>query len=807
MNSIHHQTRKRTLSCDDRNSDKTSSLANTIRMLPTLLLLLLSVPGTEGFTLRYPKKVDSHRATYPSVIFSPYDFRDFLAERKCESMGSRRAKPLIASVIERATVLTHILGDEASKDQEVDDEGRTEINGDTTGEYFPVPSGDDEEEGRPTCRIVTYSDSKLPSPTKDVFPATLFETPHVLRRLDDIYHAVAHDESRLLSYMKSEKLQESSAVEDEKMPEYTRTCLEDAGFSLLTKRDLDLCEALNAGYLLRLSVVPDVSDLGENLAREFYPERFDSEGKPLKHEELLFGGRVLVFRRGYSQEITRGWLFLPKIDYLQASLVQRSASWVKRRLDDIEDLSSQALKKTYRSVAASVTQRLNEFASQKSLPSFISRRLQYSGPPNSPEGRSSANGQFFKLTRYGGSKKQFVTSEDPFDALAPFEECDFDGDSRTAYFSQDARSGGAMGSSKESQLARPEIRCAYDVGTLGPDLSRSPMQVLERATISNLVDIFSRSGRRKLFRTLVSKSEIVEPTYEEVVVIWRPLPEEEKKRPLFVRPPNIVYEIADMFDIEGALPPRPHPSKKGKVRMPLEIRNFEGVPMANVPAVLPKTKLVFRPADAFVFDFVSVLTFLLVIGSQRFDSPKLDLLAVVSVSLWLLRTVLRYSNKLARYNLLVKTFLTSKISHRNSGALKYLATEAGSQRASRAALVHEWLCRIGKSTADPSPSRSLLVREGSYQVNDLFLKRDDREIPVDINAALNDLEDLKLVTFSKDAQQQMKVVRDPTQVTKTLKRAWDNIFEGQMRLQDLMGRRHERQGGISSSAETIGEFL
>ena len=32
-------------------------------------------------------------------------------------------------------------------------------------------------------------------------------------------------------------------------------------------------------------------------------------------------------------------------------------------------------------------------------------------------------------------------------------------------------------------------------------------------------------------------------TYEEVVVIWRPLPEEEKKRPLFVRPPNIVYEI------------------------------------------------------------------------------------------------------------------------------------------------------------------------------------------------------------------------------------------------------------------------
>lgn len=769
-------------------------------MLPTLLLLF-KLPGTEGFTLRYPKKVDIHRATYPSVIFSPYDFRDFLAERKCESMGSRRTKPLIASVIERATALTHILGEEASKDQEVGGEERAE----TTGNYFPVPSGEDEEEGRPTCRIVTYSDSKLPSPTKDVFPTSLFETPYVLRRLDDIYHAVAHDESRLLSYMKGEKLQDSSVMEDDKLSEYTRTCLEDAGFSLLTKRDLDLCEALNAGYLLRLSVVPDVSDLDGNLAREFYPERFEKEGKPLKPEELLFGGRVLVFRRGYSQEITRGRLFLPKIDYLQASLVQRSASWVKRRLDDIEDSSSQAFKNMYRASAASLFKLLDGLASQKSLPTFVVRRLRSSVPSPSPDEGNGASSQFFKLTRYGGSKKQFVTSEDPFDALAPFEECDFDGDSRTTFFSQEARAKASMSSNTESQLARPEIRCAYDVGTLGPDLSRSPMQVLERATISNLVNIFTRSGRRKLFRTLVSKSEIVEPTYEEVVVIWRPLPDEEKKSPFVIRPPNIVYEIADMFDIEGALPPRPDSSENGKGRMPLEIRNFEGVPMANVPAVLPKTKLVFRPADAFVFDFVSVLTFMLVIGSQRFDSPKLDLLAIVSVSLWLLRTVLRYSNKLARYNLLVKTFLTSKISHRNSGALKYLATEAGSQRASRAALVHEWLCRLTKNTVEPLPAWSQLVREGSYQVNDLFLKREEREIPIDINAALNDLEDLKLVT--KDAQQQIKVVRDPNQVTKTLRRAWDSIFEGRMRLQDLMGRRYESQGEISSSAETIGEFL
>ena len=51
-----------------------------------------------------------------------------------------------------------------------------------------------------------------------------------------------------------------------------------------------------------------------------------------------------------------------------------------------------------------------------------------------------------------------------------------------------------------------------------------------------------------------------------------------------------------MFDIEGFEPlalKKPEPPI-GK----LEIRNFEGVPMSNLPAVLPKTKVMFRPADA-----------------------------------------------------------------------------------------------------------------------------------------------------------------------------------------------------------------
>lgn len=35
---------------------------------------------------------------------------------------------------------------------------------------------------------------------------------------------------------------------------------------------MDLCEALNAGYLLRLSIVPDTRMLDPHIFRDFYPE-------------------------------------------------------------------------------------------------------------------------------------------------------------------------------------------------------------------------------------------------------------------------------------------------------------------------------------------------------------------------------------------------------------------------------------------------------------------------------------------------------------------------------------------------------
>ena len=125
-----------------------------------------------------------------------------------------------------------------------------------------------------------------------------------------------------------------------------------------------------------------------------------------------------------------------------------------------------------------------------------------------------------------------------------------------------------------------------------------------------------------------------------------------------------------MFDMENRLPqPNNNTQPIDEGPMPLEIKAFYDVPMANIEAVLPKNKLVFKAADAIVFDLVSVFSFLAIVGSVKFDSPKLDLIALVSLVFFAIRTFFRYSNKYARYDLLVNKFLTSKLSHRGPGKL------------------------------------------------------------------------------------------------------------------------------------------
>jgi hypothetical protein len=433
--------------------------------------------------------------------------------------------------------------------------------------------------------------------------------------------------------------------------------LEAGGYQRLTQRDLDLCEALNAGYLLRLSILPDVSELDPSLATDFYPEIKDNG--TLSKDELLFGGRVLVFRRGYSSETTKGRLLLPKLDYLQASLVQQSAFKVTQRLGKLERAIFQLTARLTRRFRMQVKGALEHAAS--SLPTEVMgkffrdimgwRRDSYSELKEDIRKSKERENVVFKLARYGGSKIRFVGSPNVNDALIPFLICQV----KSKESDQgDLRVLGEVNHDIYERLNNGEFTCQYDAEH--PDRHHKgllPSTLLERVSIGNVVDVFSRPGRRRMLKNFLAPVELVEPTYEEVIVLWQPIP---KKTIRQVRLPKAIYDAAEIFDMDDRLPEK-HDTPVGQPPM-LEVRAFDGVPMSNLLGVFPKTKLVFRPADALLFDTVSIFTFLLVLGSRRYNSPQLDLLALISVGLWIFRTVIRYSNKLARYDLLVKNFLT-----------------------------------------------------------------------------------------------------------------------------------------------------
>lgn len=257
-----------------------------------------------------------------------------------------------------------------------------------------------------------------------------------------------------------------------------------------------------------------------------------------------------------------------------------------------------------------------------------------------------------------------------------------------------------------------------------------------------------------------------------VILIWRPLPDKTKKKRDF-QLPNYVYDIAEIFEVENRLPEKSKPEPKP---LPLEIRAFDRVPMANLLAVFPKTKLIFRPADAFIFDLINITTFLAVLSSVRFDSPKLDILAIVSGVLWVLRTFFRYSNKLARYDLLVNKFLTSRISHRNSGALRYAVNEAAIQKARRASLVHEWLVQFVKENAfGPILTREYIVYNGVSEINKMYQSK--QPIQLDLDIALNDLVELDLIRFTEDDSKILIDVKEGKAAKESLRGAWNDIYD------------------------------
>ncbi|KAL7479126.1 hypothetical protein ACHAW6_004868 [Cyclotella cf. meneghiniana] len=454
----------------------------------------------------------------------------------------------------------------------------------------------------PVCRVVASSDGKIPA--IPVYSSLSPASKTLVQKLELLYTAQSHKTLSDFAYNSpplSRKSSENEADEQAQNDQHIsvlKQALEDGGFRLMDQRDYDLCAALNAGYLLRLSLLPDLKCLDPSIGREFYPELF-----PVCHEnvamnknektkdELLFDGKVLVFRRGYSQEVTTGRLLLPKLDYLQASLVQRSTASLTRKLGFVEQKIEDFIVVVYNAVNNTIRRSLwqllnliqgilldivtSALLENKFLPNILSQKAKLTYHLNNAEApdqagmesnqlasnnRSSAKelrirgNKIFKLGRYrvGESHSTFNLLANTFDinaALSPFLLCEVSSNG-TSSVERDMY----------EEIDAGNLKCQYDEtfnSVSHCKRKNTAVRLLERVSIQNTVDFFSKSGRRGLVTNFFKKSTLKEPSYEEVVVIWRPLQRERtvKKRKVHLTSlPDWLYAMASIFDVDHNSP-------------------------------------------------------------------------------------------------------------------------------------------------------------------------------------------------------------------------------------------------------------
>jgi hypothetical protein len=176
-------------------------------------------------------------------------------------------------------------------------------------------------------------------------------------------------------------------------------------------------------------------------------------------EPLLFDGQVLVFRRGYSTEVTEGLLLFPKIDYFQTSVVQRSTATVVN-------------------FAIGILSSMVSF-----LTTLVTRISRFEIDLLTQKDSNIAGGIANTLSRYGGSKGSVYSNAHAFDRNYAL----------TSFLAINGTEGG-------------DIICQYDCMK---NNTTPPLRLIQRVSISDLVE-----GR--ILKSFTSKSQLVEPTYDEV---------------------------------------------------------------------------------------------------------------------------------------------------------------------------------------------------------------------------------------------------------------------------------------------------
>jgi hypothetical protein len=446
-------------------------------------------------------------------------------------------------------------------------------------------------------------------------------------------NAVATENGNALADYSSEHVMDETAAE--RFQRHFMRILRRAKFEGLSVSDLKLTAALNSDYLLTLPI--------------------DVDWKSAASADAL------LFRRGYSTERQEGYLFGAKLDYLQSVFLLnlfngltgplfRAGRWCIKKWESLEeDEEGRALTER---IERWLEEPLHPGANQSAKPAQVSSDDEHSNS----DGDEEEGLEIWKAARQAVPRYQAVLSSAGSRGLLLRRVLERMGllsaDSPTLSKPPDAENPALEPHMRPKMLTRVSMR----------DIWRPASKV---ACGNNIWRQLQAS-----FSIFFSRSTLQEPAFQELVLL---------------------YGKAGNETDENGLPR-------------LKLHTYTKLPLPDLKVVFPSKKLSFRVLDTVRLDLATLAGLVAFLVSHKFDdllsSPSafaLDVIASISLIVYVTRVALGYKQTYDRYQLLVNRTLYEKTLASGFGVVHFLMDASEEQQFKGAILVYSLLFIEGKA--------------------------------------------------------------------------------------------------------------
>ncbi|KAK9826814.1 hypothetical protein WJX81_003825 [Elliptochloris bilobata] len=372
---------------------------------------------------------------------------------------------------------------------------------------------------------------------------------------------------------------------------------------------------------------------------------------------------LLVFKRGYGQSRRAGRMLVAKLDYLQLLAVKGVLGWLGRQATRrIPSLRPPRPPRADDTQGPAATGRSNGRAAVDAAVEASGKR-----PGEVPKRLTLAGGGLFMTLSNWGLLPQ--------PGVLPLE--DF------------------------NEVWRPA------------EAARLAPVYVERVSIREAL-----SG--PLLPSLAANVELVEPTFQELLVMYRQMP----KRSWLAR-------LRRRMGWPGS-----EERARAARRAPVMLRIFRDIPVPSWRIVFPEKLLQFRPLDGLRADLITVAGVAAFAAEAKYDSLLLDIISFVSACALATRIILGYRRMSQRFEQMASTMLADTTIAGQEAVVDYLAGAAALEQWAQASLALLLL------RASPAP---LAAEQLAAAVEALLEQRFQVRIRFDAEEALGELQRLGLL--------------------------------------------------------------